>query len=76
MKDETIEIEFLEIQAQSIFEKRTLAENFPELNKLTPWNTFKLCVETIALRPYLLKFLDNGSLLAHYSKAKLCSAEF
>ncbi|KAL9579993.1 MAG: hypothetical protein Q9212_004758 [Teloschistes hypoglaucus] len=37
-----IELEFLEIKAQSIFEKRSTAEKWPHLVELTPWNTFKL----------------------------------
>ena len=37
-----IELEFLEIKAQSIFEKRSTAEKWPHLVKLTAWNTFKL----------------------------------
>ena len=39
---ELIELEFLEIKAQSIFEKRTVAANFPHLSKMTPWNIVKL----------------------------------
>ena len=39
---ELIELEYAEIRAQSLFEKRTLAEKFPHLAALTPWNTFKL----------------------------------
>lgn len=39
---ELIELEFLEIKAQSLFEKRTLAEKFPHLQAQTAWNTFKL----------------------------------
>ena len=39
---ELIELEFLEIKAQSVFEKRTTAEKWPHLAELTPWNTFKL----------------------------------
>lgn len=39
---ELVEIEFLEIKAQSLFEKRTTAEHFPHLRELTAWNTFKL----------------------------------
>jgi hypothetical protein len=39
---ELVEIEFLEIKAQSLFEKRTIAELFPELREQTAWNTFKL----------------------------------
>jgi hypothetical protein len=39
---ELIELEYAEIRAQSIFEKRTLAERFPHLTKQTAWNTFKL----------------------------------
>lgn len=39
---ELIEIEFLEIKAQSLFEKRSLAEHWPHLVDLKPWNTFKL----------------------------------
>ena len=40
--NELIEVEFLEIKAQSIFEKRTTAEHFPHLSKPTAWNTLKL----------------------------------
>ncbi|KAI1122027.1 sugar transporter [Nemania abortiva] len=39
---ELVELEFLEIKAQSQFEKRTVAEHFPHLREPTAWNTFKL----------------------------------
>jgi hypothetical protein len=39
---ELVELEFLEIKAQSLFEKRTVAEHFPHLQEQTAWNTFKL----------------------------------
>ncbi|CAJ0540960.1 Ff.00g078110.m01.CDS01 [Fusarium sp. VM40] len=39
---ELIELEFLEIKAQSLFEKRSLAEKFPHLQAQTAANTFKL----------------------------------
>ncbi|KAL2132687.1 hypothetical protein VTI74DRAFT_3526 [Chaetomium olivicolor] len=39
---ELVELEFLEIKAQSLFEKRTIAELFPDLREQTAWNTFKL----------------------------------
>jgi sugar porter (SP) family MFS transporter len=39
---ELIELEFLEIKAQSLFEKRTIAEAFPHLREQTTWNIFKL----------------------------------
>ncbi|KAI1206959.1 general substrate transporter [Annulohypoxylon truncatum] len=39
---ELVELEFLEIKAQSQFEKRTVAEHFPALSEQTAWNTFKL----------------------------------
>ncbi|KAI1074826.1 putative hexose transport-related protein [Whalleya microplaca] len=39
---ELVELEFLEIKAQSQFEKRTVAEHFPHLREETNWNTFKL----------------------------------
>jgi len=39
---ELIELEYAEIRAQSLFEKRTLAEKFPALQAPTAWNTFKL----------------------------------
>lgn len=39
---ELVELEFLEIKAQSLFEKRTVAEKFPHLREQTAWNTFKL----------------------------------
>ncbi|KIW07733.1 uncharacterized protein PV09_01663 [Verruconis gallopava] len=39
---ELIEIEFAEIKAQSLFEKRVVAERFPHLSEQNIWNTFKL----------------------------------
>lgn len=39
---ELIEIEFLEIKAQSVFEKRSTALQWPHLVDLTPLNIFKL----------------------------------
>jgi sugar porter (SP) family MFS transporter len=39
---ELVELEFLEIKAQSLFEKRTVAEHFPHLREQTAWNTFRL----------------------------------
>lgn len=39
---ELVELEFLEIKAQSMFEKRTVAEHFPHLANPTAWNVFKL----------------------------------
>jgi hypothetical protein len=39
---ELVELEFLEIKAQSLFEKRTVAELFPHLREQTAWNIFKL----------------------------------
>lgn len=39
---ELVELEFLEIKAQSLFEKRTVAEHFPQLREQTTWNIFKL----------------------------------
>ncbi|EGS22305.1 putative hexose transport-related protein [Thermochaetoides thermophila DSM 1495] len=39
---ELVELEFLEIKAQSLFEKRTIAELFPDLREPTAWNVFKL----------------------------------
>jgi MFS family permease len=39
---ELIELEFLEIKAQSMFEKRSLAEKFPHLQEMTALNTLKL----------------------------------
>ena len=41
-ESELIEVEFLEIKAQSLFEKRTIAESFPHLQEMTALNTFKL----------------------------------
>lgn len=40
--DDLIELEFLEIKAQSVFEKRNAAGNWPHLSKMSPVNTFKL----------------------------------
>lgn len=45
---ELIELEFLEIKAQSLFEKRSIAEHFPHLQTQTAWNTFKLQFVAIA----------------------------
>ncbi|KAL6714756.1 hypothetical protein ACLMJK_008181 [Lecanora helva] len=39
---ELIELEFLEIKAQSVFEKRSTASKWPHLVNLTPLNIFKL----------------------------------
>jgi len=39
---ELVELEFLEIKAQSLFEKRTVAEHWPHLRELTTVNIFKL----------------------------------
>jgi len=39
---ELVELEFLEIKAQSLFEKRSVAEMFPQLREQTAWNVFKL----------------------------------
>ncbi|KAK5662167.1 hypothetical protein OQA88_8072 [Cercophora sp. LCS_1] len=39
---ELVNLEFLEIKAQSLFEKRSVAELFPELREPTAWNIFKL----------------------------------
>lgn len=46
--NELIEIEFLEIKAQSLFEKRTVAANFPGLQELTPVNIMKLQFVAVA----------------------------
>ena len=48
IESELIELEFLEIKAQSLFEKRTVAANFPHLSKQTPVNTIKLQFVAIA----------------------------
>ncbi|ROT42606.1 general substrate transporter [Sodiomyces alkalinus F11] len=45
---ELVELEFLEIKAQALFEKRTAAEKFPNLVEPTAWNTFKLQFVAIA----------------------------
>lgn len=45
---ELVELEFLEIKAQSTFEKRTVAEKFPHLQTPSAWNTFKLQFVAIA----------------------------
>lgn len=44
---EIIEFEFLEIKAQSLFEKRTAELQFPHLAELTPLNTIKLQFKSI-----------------------------
>ena len=48
VESELIELEFLEIKAQSIFEKRTVEQNFPNLATQSAWNTFKLQFVAIA----------------------------
>ncbi|KAE9966707.1 hypothetical protein EG328_008660 [Venturia inaequalis] len=45
---ELIELEYAEIRAQSLFEKRVLAERFPHLQQPTAWNTMKLQFVAIA----------------------------
>ena len=45
---ELVELEFLEIKAQSTFEKRTVADKFPHLQTPSAWNTFKLQFVAIA----------------------------
>ena len=45
---ELIELEFLEIKAQSMFEKRSIAEAFPHLREQTALNIFKLQFVAIA----------------------------
>jgi hypothetical protein len=39
---ELVELEYLEIKAQSMFEKRTVAEQFPHLADGSSWSTIKL----------------------------------
>ena len=48
IESELIELEFLEIKAQSLFEKRTVEANFPHLSEQTPMNTIKLQFVAIA----------------------------
>jgi hypothetical protein len=45
---ELVDIEFLEIKAQSMFEKRTVEANFPHLATLSASNTIKLQFVSIA----------------------------
>ncbi|KAG8532544.1 uncharacterized protein KY384_002421 [Bacidia gigantensis] len=45
---ELIELEFLEIKSQSVFEKRNIADKWPHLVELKPWNVFKLQFVAIA----------------------------
>ena len=62
-ESELIEIEFLEIKAQSLFEKRTVAESFPHLQDMTTLNIFKLYVDC---------FLNVGEYLLSVLKAIRC----
>jgi hypothetical protein len=39
---ELIELEYAEIKAQSLFEKKSLQEHFPHLQDMSAWSTFKL----------------------------------
>ncbi|KAM0721358.1 hypothetical protein Q7P37_002282 [Cladosporium fusiforme] len=48
LDDELVNVEFLEIKADSLFEKRSLAEKFPHLQQQTAWNVFKLQFIAIA----------------------------
>lgn len=48
MDDPALELEFLEIKAQSLFEKRTVASKFPSLADGGAWNTVKLQYVAIA----------------------------
>lgn len=56
---EIIEIEFLKIKTQSVFEKRSNAQKWPHLINFTPWNIFKL------------QFVAR----VHFSGSKPCSIE-
>lgn len=57
---ELVELEFLEIKAQSLFEKRSIAEQFPHLREQTVWNNF------------LLQFVAIKSLFTKKSMLKRC----
>lgn len=46
--DEAIELEHMQIRAQSLFEKRTVEANFPSLAHPSAWNTIKLQFVAIA----------------------------
>lgn len=46
--DELIEIEFAEIRAQSLFEKRTVAEHFPQLADGSALSVMKLQFVAVA----------------------------
>lgn len=46
--NDLIELEFAEIKAQSLFEKKTLRERFPHLQDMSAWSTFKLQFVAIA----------------------------
>lgn len=48
VESEMIELEYLEILAQSMFEKRTVQANFPSLSAETSWNTVKLQFVAVA----------------------------
>ena len=45
--DPLVQLEFLEIKAQSTFDKRNVAEKWPGLSEPTAWNTLKLQFVTI-----------------------------
>lgn len=45
---ELIELEYLEIRAQSLFEKRSVAERFPHLTDGSAWSTIKLQFVAVA----------------------------
>lgn len=60
MDHELVELEFLEIKAQSLFEKRTVAEHFPGLQEPTAWNNFRL------------QFVAIGSLFKTRSMFRRC----
>ena len=56
---ELVELEYTEIRAQSLFEKRTIAEHFPNLADGSAASTIKLqfvaCASLFKSRPMLLR---------------------
>jgi hypothetical protein len=82
---ELVELEFLEIKAQSLFEKRSIAEQFPHLREQTVWNNFKLqfvAIKSLFQKKSMLKrsmiagvtmFFQQVRLQIIHSESELCN---
>lgn len=74
---ELIELEFLEIKAQSLFEKRSIAEQFPQLREQTVWNNFKLqfvAIKSLFTSRSMLKRSAIASITMFFQQVRLRNA--